>query len=96
MALLLTLIVLSCVIGIVAGFRLPGARWAGVISACILLYFGSWIAWWFALYFQVVSLDRILAPFDYATRDSFDGFVYLVPPLLLPVAFLTYQARRTR
>ena len=92
MTLLLSLIVLSCVIGIVAGFRLPGARWAGVISACILLYVGGWIAWWFALYLHVVSLDGILAPFDYAMRNRLDGFVYLVPPLLLPVAFLTYSS----
>lgn len=96
MTLLLAFVVLSCLIGIVAGFRIPGARWTGVISVCILLYLGGWIAWWFALYFQVVSLDRILEPFDYATRDTLDGFVFFVPPFLLPVAVLTYRARRHR
>jgi hypothetical protein len=96
MILLLLLVTSLCVIGIVLGWQFPRVRWVAVIAGSVLLYLVSLMAWWWALYFQVVSIDRILAPFTRPTRDMLDGLVFLVPPLLLPAILVLFLARRRR
>jgi hypothetical protein len=68
----------------------------GVIAGSVVLYLVSLMAWWWALYFQVVPMDRILAPFTHPTRDMLDGPLFLVLPLGPPAVFLFFLALRSR
>ena len=96
MELVLILVTVLCLTGILFGRFLPLGRWPGLVAGAVLLYLVGLIAWWYAMYFQIVSIDRFLAPFTYPVRDTLDGFVYLVPPALPPTAFLLFHARRVR
>jgi hypothetical protein len=94
--LLLLLVTSLCVMGIALGWQFPRIRRATVIAGAVLLYLASLMAWWWALYFQVVSIDRILAPFTHPTRDMLDGLVFLVPPLVPPALFVLFLTHRRR
>jgi uncharacterized membrane protein YqjE len=96
LTLLLLLATSLCVIGLVLGWQFPRVRWVGVIAGSVVLYLVSLMAWWWALYFQVVPMDRILAPFTHPTRNVLDGPLFLVPPLLPPAVFLLFLALRRR
>ena len=94
MILLILLVTSLCAIGIWLGWQFPRVPWVALIAGCVLLYLASLMAWWWALYFQVVSMDRILAPFTHSTRDMLDGPLYLVPPLLPPAVFFLFLVLR--
>jgi hypothetical protein len=96
LTLLLLLATSLCVISLVLGWQFPRVRWVGVIAGSVVLYLVSLMAWWWALYFHVVPMDRILAPFANPTRDMLDGPLFLVPPLLPPAVFLLFLALRRR
>ena len=97
MILLLLLVTSLCAIGIWLGWQFPRVfRWVAVIAGCVLLYLASLIPWWCVLYFQVISMDRILEPFTHPTRDMLDGPLFLVPPLLPPAVFVMFLALRRR
>lgn len=90
----LVILTALCLIGIMFGRLIPGGQWLGLIGGAVLLYLASLIAWWFALYFQLVPLDRALARLNiYRTEGALGALIYFGPPLLPVVAFLLVYAR---
>jgi hypothetical protein len=99
MVLILLGLVTCCVITIVLGLAVPRTRWLAVIGATVILYLTVLIAWWFALYFQLVPVDRALADVGiYRAEGALGLLIFLGPPLIaaLTIVILTLRWKRSR
>ena len=90
---LLAIVTTLALAAIVLGWLLPGSRWLATIGGCVLFYLAGLIAWWFAVYFQVVPVDRILAMFNIDRAGGAMASLFFGPPLLPAAAFLILRAR---
>ena len=97
MLLILVLFAVVCIAAIVAGRAAPSVRWVGVAGAVAAIYLVSLIAWWIALYFQIVPLDRTLAALKvYRTEGLLGGLIFFGPPAIPAAASLAIAVTRRR
>lgn len=95
MSTILAVLVILCLIGIAIGLVTPKGKSLWLISGSILLYLISFTAWWVLLYFQVITLDRVLRLFHlYRIEGALSLLVFLVPPLIPVAIFLLIVTRK--
>ena len=89
------LVITGCVAAIVLARWLPGGRIIALVASSVLIYLASLVAWWFALYFQVVPLGRLLAQLHmYGANHPAFALGFFGPPAVPAVVFLVVQVRR--
>jgi hypothetical protein len=90
-------VLIACIGAIAGGWFAPKAR-AGVLAASFVLVFAlAWAVWWGVLFFQIVSLDSILAMLNIQRLGPLSrACVFLGPPLLAAVAFVAALGVRGR
>jgi hypothetical protein len=94
---LLIMLVAFCVIAIVLGRAVPHGRWLVVIGATLIVYSIVLIAWWFALYFQLVPVDRTLAALGIYRTEGWPGaLIFFGPPLVATLAVVIVASQRKR
>jgi len=80
---MLLILVTFCVLAIVLGRALPRGRGLVGIGATVLIFLMALIAWWFALYFQLVPIDRWLAAWGiYRIEGTLGALIFLGPPVV--------------
>ena len=88
-------ILIACVGAIAGGWMTPRAR-IGLLAASFVLVFAlAWAIWWSLLFFQIVSLDAILAMLNIPRLGPLTRpLVFLGPPFLAAAAFAAVLAVR--
>ena len=97
MVLLLLMLVACSAIAILFGRSVPRGRWLVLIGATIIVFLTTLIAWWFALYFQVVPIHRALADLGvYRTEGALGALIFFGPPVVATLVLVIVASRRKR
>ena len=92
MILVLLLFTVACVVALVAGRVIPGARWLTTTAVVAIVYIVGLFLWWYALYFQIVPVYRALAALNvYRTEGALGGLIFFGPPIV-PAATVIVMA----
>jgi hypothetical protein len=87
-------VTLLCLGGLAFGLVFRRARTVALLAGAVLIYLAGLIAWWLAMFLQLVRLNETLARFNIYRLDGALGLlVYFGPPLLPMVAFLVLSRR---
>jgi len=94
----IAVVVLIACMGVIAGAWIAPRARAGLLAASFVLVFAvAWAVWWGLLFFQIVSLDSLLAMLKIQRLGPLSRVcVFLGPPLLAAVAFVAVLGVRGR
>jgi hypothetical protein len=97
MQLILFMLVAFCLIAIVVGRAVPRGRWLVVIGGTVLTFLAVLIAWWYALYFQLVPVYQMLAGMGiYRTEGALGALIFFGPPFVAALTILILASHRRR
>jgi hypothetical protein len=97
MELILLMLVAFCAIAIVLGRAVPRGYWLIVIGGTVLTFLTVLIAWWYALYFQLVPVYRMLAGLGiHRTDGGLGALIFLGPPFVAALTVMILASHWVR